>query len=142
MMHQLVGRAARRRRPGGSGGAAAPQGKLIIHGWVAAARAPLDISREKKKKERKEKKPLALAHPHPPCVQEFHTPFGVPLSLTSIPRGADRERGHIYIEIAILLFLVKNRDLVDDAIEISTEKHEKRLFRNRKGRRLVIFTFF
>ena len=44
-----VGISARRRRSGGSGGAAAPPGKFIIHGWVAAARAPLDISRKTKK---------------------------------------------------------------------------------------------
>ena len=51
MMHQLIDVAARRRKSGGSGGAAAHPEKLIIHGWVTAARAPLDTSREKKKKE-------------------------------------------------------------------------------------------
>ncbi len=49
---------------------------MLIHRWVVAARAPLDISHEKENIFEK----LALVHPHPPCVQEFHTPFGVPLS--------------------------------------------------------------
>ena len=44
-----TGISARRRRPAGSGGGRQPPpGKFIIHGWVAAARAPLDISRETK----------------------------------------------------------------------------------------------
>ena len=63
----------------------------VGRGWVAggpwvghkAGRVIGHPPREERKKEKKKKKTHPETDPNPPHAQEFHTPFGVPLSLTS-----------------------------------------------------------
>ena len=79
---------------GGEGGS--PPGKFIIHGWVAAARAPLDISREKKKEKRNHRHcPTPILH----ARRNFILCSGSPLLYIYSPPSYPQIQGYGYLPI-------------------------------------------